>query len=131
VLVCLTPARPANLEIQAGAVLAERLRGSLMVAHVKVAAESEPHARPSDDLVFATNASLATAVGAAVVTVEAPDVAEALIALAEREHVTHVLFGYSGDPAKALAPESIIGRFVRGARGIEISIVSQPPAKNS
>jgi K+-sensing histidine kinase KdpD len=79
--------------------------------------------RTDENPILETNISLATAVGATVVRIHAPDEAAGLLALADREGVTHAVFGYVGERERVLDPDSIIGVFVRRCRGVEVEVV--------
>jgi len=128
VLVCMTPDRPASTEIRAAARLADRLGGALFAAYVVREASSTREHRPTDDQSLAANICAAEAVGATVVKIDAEDISEGLVAFADREGVTHAVFGYGGNPAHLLDPETIIGGFASRARGTEVEVIGRRAA---
>lgn len=124
VLVAVAPNRPATIEIEAAAALAGRLGGTLTAAYVMTEARRD---RAGTSL--AANLSAARAAGATVVEVVADDVVDGLLALADREGITHVVLGCSGAVSTLFEPTSTVGRFVTSARGLEISIIRQSDSR--
>ena len=70
--------------------------------------------------------TLAEKLGATIIAVEAADVAEGLIAMAQREGVTHAVFGHRGDPTALFAAGSIVATFAGASRGVEIQVIGVP-----
>jgi two-component system sensor histidine kinase KdpD len=122
VLVAISTERPADTVLAAGAALAASLQASLLAAFVRaIGLASPPHAGGILD----ANIRRAEALGATVIEVESDDVADALIAVAEREAVTHVVFGRPRQSG-LLDPASTVGAFVRRSCGLEIQVVDDP-----
>lgn len=130
VFVYLTPDQAAHIEIRTAAQTAHRIGGSLVAGYVVTesgASKGADHGTAHDTRILATNVSLAEAVGATVLNVRASDVLEGVVALADREGITHAVFGYSGELGGLLAPDSIVGGVVRRCRGVQVQVVTRPP----
>jgi K+-sensing histidine kinase KdpD len=132
VLVCMPPTRDAREELEAGARLAHDLGGVLFAACVMTRREDSGEPAPgADDAILAGNAACAESLGATLVRVTAHDVAEGLVALADREGITHAVFGEGGRPVKLFDAETIIGALVSRTRVIEVLVVARQPSEAS
>jgi two-component system, OmpR family, sensor histidine kinase KdpD len=92
--------------------------------YVETPPERPPRIRPSDSAALRENIRLAEELGATVVRVSAARPAEGLIAFAQREGITHVVFGESGRSRwKRLREGSVIGTFVTAVQNAAVNVV--------
>jgi K+-sensing histidine kinase KdpD len=124
ILACIPASRSADAELKAAAALAGRLEGTLLAGHV-TAPGFGGRSRPVGQA-LSKNIALAEKLGATVITIEADDVAVGLIAMAQREGVTHAMFGHRGDPSALFAKGSIVATFAGASRGVEIQVIGVP-----
>jgi K+-sensing histidine kinase KdpD len=120
------PHRDASAELEEGRNLAARTGASLCAACVLPEGTATLQRR-APAAALAGNIALAQRLGATVVQVESGDVATALVDVAEREAVTHVVLGHTGDPAHLLRTTGVVGTFVRFSRGLEIRVIGHRP----
>ncbi len=93
VMVCMSSNAHAPRVIRTGARIAGRLGSKWYAVYVETPRETAARIRPQDAEALAVNIRLAESLGATVVRVHADRPAEGLIAFAQREGVTHVIFG--------------------------------------
>lgn len=95
VMVCMSSSALAPRVIRAGARIAGRLGAKWYAVYVETPQEQPDRIRTSDADALQQNIRLAESLGAIVVRVRAERAAEGLVAFAQREGVTHVIFGQS------------------------------------
>ena len=95
VMVCMSSNALAPRVIRTGARIAGRLGARWYAVYVETPRESPARINPDDADALLENIRLAESLGATVVRVKAERPAEGLIAFAQREGVTHVIFGQS------------------------------------
>ena len=95
VMVCMSSNALAPRVIRTGARIAGRLGSRWYAVYVETPREQPGRIGPSDAEALQENIRLAESLGATVVRVKATRPAEGLIAFAQREGVTHVIFGQS------------------------------------
>jgi K+-sensing histidine kinase KdpD len=95
VMVCLSSNALAPRVIRTGARIAGRLGARCYAVYVETPGEKPGRINPDDAEALHENIRLAESLGATVVRVKAERPAEGLIAFAQREGVTHIIFGQS------------------------------------
>lgn len=95
VMVCMSSNALAPRVIRTGARIAGRLGSKWYAVYVETPRETPDRINPRDSEALGQNIRLAESLGATVVRVKAARAAEGLIAFAQREGVTHVIFGQS------------------------------------
>ena len=95
VMVCMSSNALAPRVIRTGARIAGRLGSKWYAVYVETPREKPDRIRARDAEALQENVRLAESLGATVVRVRADRPAEGLIAFAQREGVTHVIFGQS------------------------------------
>jgi two-component system, OmpR family, sensor histidine kinase KdpD len=95
VMVCMSSNALAPRVIRTGARIAGRLGSRWYAVYVETPGERAGRINPRDAEALQQNITLAEALGATVVRVRADKPADGLIAFAQREGVTHVIFGQS------------------------------------
>ena len=95
VMVCMSSNALAPRVIRTGARIAGRLGSKWYAVYVETPREQPGRIGPPDAEALQENIRLAESLGATVVRVKATRPAEGLIAFAQREGVTHVIFGQS------------------------------------
>ncbi|MGD9903059.1 MAG: universal stress protein [Vicinamibacterales bacterium] len=93
VMVCMSSNALAPRVIRTGARIAGRLGSKWYAVYVETPREMPERIRPKDAEALQQNIRLAESLGATVVRVHADRPADGLIAFAQREGVTHVIFG--------------------------------------
>src|SRR4051812_16125424 len=95
VMVCMSSNLAAPRVIRAGARIAGRLGAKWYAVYVETPQERPVNIRVQDSEALRQNIALAESLGATVVRVTAERTADGLIAFAQREGITHVIFGQS------------------------------------
>jgi two-component system sensor histidine kinase KdpD len=95
VMVCMSSNALAPRVIRTGARIAGRLGSRWYAVYVETPREQPGRIRPHDAEALQENIRLAESLGATVVRVKADHPSEGLIAFAQREGITHVIFGQS------------------------------------
>jgi two-component system sensor histidine kinase KdpD len=95
VMVCMSSNALAPRVIRTGARIAGRLGSRWYAVYVETPSERADRINPRDADALQQNIKLAETLGATVVRVKAGKPADGLIAFAQREGVTHVIFGQS------------------------------------
>src|SRR5829696_2456828 len=95
VMVCMSSNALAPRVIRTGARIAGRLGSKWYAVYVETPREKPDRINREDSEALQQNIRLAESLGATVVRVKAARAAEGLIAFAQREGVTHVIFGQS------------------------------------
>ena len=118
VMVCMSSNTLAPRVIRTGARIAGRLGSRWYAVYVETPREKPDRINPKDSEALQQNIRLAESLGATVVRVRADRPAEGLVAFAQREGVTHVIFGQSARSRwEVVFRGSTLDRFLeRGAR---------------
>src|SRR3981081_4512313 len=95
VMVCMSSNALAPRVLRTGARIAGRLGATWYAVYVETPREDQAHIKPNDSAALQQNIRLAESLGATVVRVKAERPSEGLIAFAQREGITHVIFGQS------------------------------------
>jgi two-component system sensor histidine kinase KdpD len=125
VMVCMSSNVAAPRVIRTGARIAGQLGAALWYAVYVETPEQRPgKIRPEDLKVLRENITLAESLGATVVRVKAVRPAEGLVAFAQREGITRVIFGESGRSRwEVIWRRSTIDRFLSAVRDAAVQIV--------
>jgi two-component system sensor histidine kinase KdpD len=103
VMVCMSSNALAPRVIRTGARIAGRLGSKWYAVYVETPREQPGRIGSRDAEALRENIRLAESLGATVVRVKAARPADGLIAFAQREGVTHVIFGQTADASVAVA----------------------------
>ena len=95
VMVCMSSNALAPRVLRTGARIAGRLGSKWYAVYVETPREQPGRIRPADSDALQQNIRLAESLGATVVRVKADHASEGLVAFAQREGITHVIFGQS------------------------------------
>ncbi len=110
--------------VRTGARIAGRLGAKWYAVYVETPQERPARIQPQDSDALRQNIQLAESLGATVVRVKADRPAEGLIAFAQREGITHVIFGQSARSRwELLWRGSTIDRFLSAVRDAAVQIV--------
>ena len=124
VMVCMSSNAAAPRVIRTGARIAGRLGAKWFAVFVETPRERPGRIRSTDSSALAENITLAESLGATVVRVKAERPAEGLIAFAQREGVTHVIFGQSARSRWELVWQgSTLDRFLAGVPDAAVQVV--------
>jgi two-component system sensor histidine kinase KdpD len=124
VMVCMSSNALGRRVIRTGARIAGRLGAKWYAVYVETPQESPARIQPNDSDALRENIALAESLGATVVRVKADRAAEGLIAFAQREGVTHVIFGQSARSRwELLWRGSTIDRFLGSVRDAAVQVV--------
>ena len=124
VMVCMSSNAAAPRVLRTGARIAGRLGAKWFAVYVET-----PHERPGrikldDSDALKQNIQLAESLGATVVRVRADRPADGLIAFAQREGITHVIFGQSARTRfEVLLKGSTLNRFLAEVKDAAIQVV--------
>jgi two-component system sensor histidine kinase KdpD len=124
VMVCMSPAASAPRVVRAGARIAGRLGARWYAVYVETPAEAPARIGAREKEQLASNIALAEQLGATVVRVKAGRRADGLIAFAQREGITHVIFGQSARSRwELLVKGSILDRFLQEVSDAAVQVV--------
>jgi two-component system sensor histidine kinase KdpD len=124
VMVCMSSNGAAPRVIRTGARIAGRLGAKWFAVFVETPRERPGRIKSTDSSALAENITLAESLGATVVRVKAERPAEGLIAFAQREGVTHVIFGQSARSRWELVWQgSTLDRFLAGVPDAAVQVV--------
>jgi two-component system sensor histidine kinase KdpD len=128
VMVCMSSNAMAPRVLRTGARIAGRLGARWYAVYVETPSERPGRLRAADADTLGQNIQLAETLGATVVRVRAEGTADGLIAFAQREGITHVIFGQTARTAFELVVKgSIIDRFLAEVRDAAVQVV--PPGR--
>lgn len=128
VMVCMSSNPDAPRVIRTGARIAGRLGSRWYAVYVETPAETPEHIAARDAEALQQNIRLAESLGATVVHVKASKAAEGLIAFAQREGVTHVVFGQTARSRwQLLWHGSTLDRFLAAVPDATVQVVPQGP----
>ena len=124
VMVCMSSNALAPRVIHTGARIADRLGAQWYAVYVETPLEHPGRIATNDSDALRQNMSIAESLGATIVRVHASRPADGLIAFAQREGITHVIFGQSARSRwNVLLRGSTIDRFVSTVRDAAVQIV--------
>src|SRR5215210_57548 len=124
VMVCMSSNAVAPRVIRTGARIAGRLGAKWYAVYVETPREKPDRINPHNSDALQQNTRLAESLGATVVRVRADRPADGLIAFAQREGVTHVIFGQSARSRwELLWRGSTLDRFLRAVPDAAVHVV--------
>lgn len=124
VMVCMSSNADAPRVIRTGARIAGRLGARWYAVYVETPREAPGHIKHADRDALQRNIALAEELGATVVRVKADRPADGLIAFAQREGITHVIFGQTArNRWEILMKGSTLNRFLEEVRDAAIQVV--------
>jgi len=124
VMVCMSSNALAPRVIRTGARIAGRLGAKWYAVYVETPRERPGRIGADDSDALRQNIRLAESLGATVVRVKAEKPAEGLVAFAQREGITHVIFGQSARSRwETLLRGSTIDRFLSTVRDAAVQVV--------
>ena len=124
VMVCMSSNASAPRVLRTGARIAGRLGAKWYAVYVETPAEKPGRIKPNDSDALRQNIALAESLGATVVKVHAERPADGLIAFAQREGITHVIFGQSArSRLEILWRGSTLNRFLSTVKDAAIQVV--------
>jgi two-component system sensor histidine kinase KdpD len=120
----MSPAASAPRVVRTGARIAGRLGARWYAVYVETPAEAPARIGAREKEQLASNIALAEQLGATVVRVKAGRRADGLIAFAQREGITHVIFGQSARSRwELLVKGSILDRFLQEVSDAAVQVV--------
>ena len=124
VMVCMSSNVTAPRVVRTGARIAGRLGAKWYAVYVETPQERPGRIRPEDSEALRENITLAESLGATVVRVKAERPAEGLVAFAQREGITHVIFGQSARSRwEVIWRGSTIDKFLSAVRDAAVQVV--------
>jgi two-component system sensor histidine kinase KdpD len=124
VMVAMSSNVEAPRVLRTGARIAGRLGARWYAVYVETPREGAARIRPRDRDALAQNIALAERLGATVVRVKADRPADGLIAFAQREGITHVIFGQTARSRwSILFRGSTIDRFLKEVRDAAVQVI--------
>ncbi len=124
VMVCMSSNALAPRVLRTGARIAGRLGAKWFAVYVETPQERPGRIKAPESEALAQNIRLAESLGATVVRVKAERPAEGLVAFAQREGVTHVIFGQSARTRWELVWHgSILDRFLSAVPDAAVQVV--------
>ena len=124
VMVCVSSNARAPCVIRTGARIAGRLGAKWYAVYVETPRERPDKIGATDSEALRQNIALAESLGATMVRVSAERPADGLIAFAQREGITHVIFGQSARSRwELLWRGSTIDRFLAAVRDAAVQVV--------
>ena len=124
VMVCMSSNALAPRVLRTGARIAGRLGAKWYAVYVETPEERPDRIKADDNDALQQNIKLAESLGATVVKVKADRPAEGLVAFAQREGITHVIFGQSARSRwEILWRGSTLNRFLSTVRDAAVQVV--------
>jgi two-component system sensor histidine kinase KdpD len=124
VMVCISSQAPAKKLIRAGARIAGRLGAVWYAVYVETPNAASSTINPEVTRQLEENLAFAEALGATVVKLKARRAADGLIAFANREGITHVIFGQSARSRwEILFGGSVLNRFLAEVKNAAVQII--------
>lgn len=124
VMVCMSSSVSAPRVIRGGARIASRLGARWYAVYVETPREEPGRIKDADRQQLARNIALAESLGATVVRATADRPADGLIAFAQREGITHVIFGQSSrSRMEILMKGSTLNRFLEEVKDAAVQVV--------
>ena len=124
VMVCMSSSASAPRVVRTGARIASRLGARWYAVFVETPSELPERIKAADREQLQRNIALAESLGATVVRVKADRPADGLIAFAQREGITHVIFGQSSRTRfEILMKGSTLNRFLEEVKDAAVQVV--------
>jgi two-component system sensor histidine kinase KdpD len=124
VMVCMSSNALAPRVLRTGARIAGRLGAKWYAVYVETPREKPGRIKPDDSEALQQNIKLAESLGATVVKVHADRPSDGLVAFAQREGITHVIFGQSARSRwEILWRGSTLNRFLGTVRDAAVQVV--------
>jgi two-component system, OmpR family, sensor histidine kinase KdpD len=124
VMVCMSSSVSAPRVIRTGARIAGRLGARWYAVYVETPSELPERIKTPDREQLQRNIALAESLGATVVRVRADRPADGLVAFAQREGITHVIFGQSSRTRlEILMKGSTLNRFLEEVKDAAVQVV--------
>jgi two-component system sensor histidine kinase KdpD len=124
VMVCMSSNPAATRVIRSGARIARRLGAPWYAVYVETPRETPGRITDRDRDGLTKNIALAESLGATVVRVKADRPADGLIAFANREGITHVIFGQTARSRwEILLHGSVLNRFLQEIKDASVQVV--------
>lgn len=124
VMVCMSSAGEAARVLRTDSRIAGRLGARWYAVYVETPRESPDRIKAADQDALAKNIKLAEELGATVVRVKADRPADGLIAFAQREGITHVIFGQTARSRwEIVAKGSTLNRLLEEVRDAAVQVV--------
>jgi two-component system sensor histidine kinase KdpD len=124
VMVCMSSNALAPRVLRTGARIAGRLGAKWYAVYVETPTEHPGRINPHDADALSQNIKLAESLGATVVKVKAERPADGLVAFAQREGITHVIFGQSARSRwEILWRGSTLNRFLGTVKDAAVQVV--------
>lgn len=124
VMVCMASHGSAKRLLRIGSRIAGRYASDWYAVYVETPQEEPGRIRPEDFAALSESIRFAEELGAQVVRLKARKVADALIEFAQREGVTHVIFGQTARSRwEVLFRGSIVNRFLSEVRDANVHVV--------
>lgn len=124
VMVCMSSNVSAPRVIRTGARIAGRLGARWYAVYVETPVEAPGRIKADDRDQLARNCALAERLGATVVRVTADRTPDGLVAFAQREGITHVIFGQSARTRfEILMKGSTLNRFLEEVKDAAVQVV--------
>lgn len=124
VMVSMSSSASGPRVIRAGARIAGRLGARWYAVYVETPSELPDRIRPEDHDQLQRNIALAESLGATIVRVKADRPADGLVAFAQREGITHVIFGQSSRTRfEILMKGSTLNRFLEEVKDAAVQVV--------
>jgi two-component system, OmpR family, sensor histidine kinase KdpD len=124
VMVSMSSGAHAPRVIRTGACIAGRLGARWYAVYVETPAELPERIKSSDREQLQRNIAVAESLGATLVRVKADRPADGLIAFAQREGITHVIFGQSARTRlEILVKGSTLNRFLEEVKDAAVQVV--------
>jgi two-component system sensor histidine kinase KdpD len=130
VMVAIASRGSAKKLLGTGSRIAGRLASDWYAVYVETPREEMGRIKPEDYAALQENIEFGQELGARVVKLKAPKIADALIDFARREGITHVIFGQTSRTRwDILLHGSVINRFLDEVRDATVQVV--PPDVSS
>jgi len=124
VMVCMSSSISAPRVIRTGARIAGRLGARWYAVYVETRSELPERIKTADRAQLQRNITLAESLGATIVRVKAERPADGLVAFAQREGITHVIFGQSSRTRlEILMKGSTLNRFLEEVKDAAVQVV--------
>jgi two-component system sensor histidine kinase KdpD len=124
VMVCMSSSISAPRVIRTGARIAGRLGARWYAVYVETPSELPERIKTPDREQLRRNITLAESLGATIVRVRADRPADGLVAFAQREGITHVIFGQSSRTRlEILMKGSTLNRFLEEVKDAAVQVV--------
>lgn len=124
VMVAIASRGSAKKLLRVGSRMAGRLANDWYAVYVETPSEEPGRIKPRDYAALQENIHFAEELGAKVIRLKSPRVADALIDFARREGITHVIFGQTSRSRwDILLHGSIINRFLHEVRDATVQVV--------